>query len=85
MYTKRQPKPQAAISEAIVPTFVAISVLGTNINSKIFWDHTLGVRSIFFLSIEITEGQANTTTLIICSIENPPQRLKKNTAYSCPP
>ena len=48
MYTKRQPKPQAAISEAIVPTFVAISVLGTNINSKIFWDHTLGVRSIFF-------------------------------------
>ena len=47
MYTKRQPKPQTAISEAIVPTFVAISVLGTNINSKIFWDHTLGVRSMF--------------------------------------
>ena len=56
------------------------------INSNIFWDHILGVRSIFFfLSIEITEGQANTTTRIICSIENPPQRLKKNTAYSCPP
>ena len=45
------------------------------INSKIFWDHTLGVRSIFlFLSIEV-KGQANNSTRTISSIENPPQRL----------
>ena len=45
------------------------------INSKIFWDHTLGVRSIFyFISIEV-KGQANNSTRTISSIENPPQRL----------
>ena len=35
-YTKRQPKTQAAISEAIVPTFVAISVSGTILSESLF-------------------------------------------------
>ena len=42
------------------------------------------IEFFFFISIEIKE-QANTTTRTICSTENPPQRLKKNTVYSWPP